>query len=45
MQTFTILYTLFGGLGIFFFGMKFMSDGMQAMTGDVIRKIHQFHHR
>ncbi len=39
MQTFTILYTLFGGLGIFFFGMKFMSDGMQAMTGDVIRKI------
>jgi phosphate:Na+ symporter len=39
MQTFTILYTLFGGLGIFFFGMKFMSDGMQAMTGDMIRKI------
>lgn len=39
MQTFTILYTLFGGLGIFFFGMKFMSDGMQAMTGDMIRKV------
>lgn len=39
MQTFSIIYTLLGGLGIFFFGMKFMSDGMQAMTGDVIRKI------
>jgi phosphate:Na+ symporter len=39
MQAFTIIYTLFGGLGIFFFGMKFMSDGMQAMTGDMIRKV------
>jgi phosphate:Na+ symporter len=39
MQAFTIIYTLLGGLGIFFFGMKFMSDGMQAITGDVIRKV------
>jgi phosphate:Na+ symporter len=39
MQTFTIIYTLLGGLGIFFFGMKFMSDGLQAMAGDMIRKI------
>lgn len=39
MQTFSIIYTLLGGLGIFFFGMKFMSDGLQAMTGDAIRKI------
>jgi phosphate:Na+ symporter len=39
MATFTIIYTLFGGLGIFFFGMKFMSDGLQAVAGDVIRKI------
>jgi phosphate:Na+ symporter len=39
MQVFTIIYTLFGGLGIFFFGMKFMSDGMQAVTGDMIRRI------
>lgn len=39
MQTFSIIYTLLGGLGIFFFGMKFMSDGMQAMSGDMIRKI------
>lgn len=39
MGTFTIIYTLLGGLGIFFFGMKFMSDGLQAVAGDVIRKI------
>ncbi|HXH76515.1 MAG TPA: Na/Pi cotransporter family protein [Bacteriovoracaceae bacterium] len=39
MEAFTIVYTLLGGLGIFFFGMKLMSDGMQAVAGDVIRKI------
>ncbi|MGE3611604.1 MAG: Na/Pi cotransporter family protein [Bacteriovoracaceae bacterium] len=39
METFTVVYTLLGGLGIFFFGMKFMSDGLQAVAGDVIRKI------
>lgn len=39
MEAFTIIYTLLGGLGIFFFGMKFMSDGLQALGGDVIRKI------
>lgn len=39
MEAFTIIYTLLGGLGIFFFGMKFMSDGLQALAGDVIRKI------
>ncbi|HLW57384.1 MAG TPA: Na/Pi cotransporter family protein [Bacteriovoracaceae bacterium] len=39
MEAFTIIYTLLGGLGIFFFGMKFMSDGMQAIAGDAIRKI------
>ena len=39
MEAFTIIYTLLGGLGIFFFGMKFMSDGFQAVAGDVIRKI------
>ncbi|MFP5385241.1 MAG: Na/Pi cotransporter family protein [Bacteriovoracia bacterium] len=39
MEAFTIMYTLLGGLGIFFFGMKFMSDGLQAVAGDVIRKI------
>jgi len=39
MEIFTVIYTLLGGLGIFFFGMKFMSDGLQAVAGDVIRKI------
>jgi phosphate:Na+ symporter len=39
MEAFEIIYTLLGGLGIFFFGMKFMSDGLQAVAGDVIRKI------
>ena len=39
MEAFTIIYTLLGGLGIFFFGMKFMSDGIQAVAGDAIRKI------
>lgn len=39
MEAFTTIYTLLGGLGIFFFGMKFMSDGLQAIAGDVIRKI------
>lgn len=41
MGTFAIIYTLLGGLGIFFFGMKLMSDGLQAMTGDLIRTIIQ----
>lgn len=39
MEAFNIIYTLLGGLGIFFFGMKFMSDGLQAIAGDAIRKI------
>lgn len=39
MDAFAIFYTLLGGLGLFFFGMKFMSDGLQAMAGDVIRRI------
>ncbi len=37
MKTFEIIYTLFGGLGLFFFGMKSMSDGLQAIAGDVIK--------
>ena len=39
MEAFTIIYTLVGGIGIFFLGMKLMSDGLQAMAGDLIRKI------
>ena len=39
MDYFTLIYTLLGGLGIFIFGMKLMSDGLQAASGDAIRKI------
>jgi len=39
MDTFKIIYTLLGGLGIFFFGMKQMSDALQQAAGDFITKI------
>lgn len=39
MDTFKIIYTVLGGLGIFFFGMKMMSDALQAVAGDVITKV------
>lgn len=39
MDAFTIIYTLLGGLGIFFYGMKSMSDSLQMAAGDVITKI------
>jgi phosphate:Na+ symporter len=39
MQIFTIIYTVLGGLGIFFLGMKFMSDALQAAAGDVMKNI------
>lgn len=31
--------TLLGALGVFIFGMKIMSDGLQKMAGDQLRKI------
>ncbi len=39
MDTFKIIYTLLGGLGIFFFGMKQMSDALQQAAGDVITRV------
>ena len=39
MSIFQICYTLLGGLGLFFYGMKTMSDSLQAIAGDVIRKV------
>ena len=36
---FQTLYTFLGGLGIFFFGMKILSEALQAMAGSLIRKI------
>lgn len=39
MDTFQIVYTLLGGLGIFFYGMRTMSDALQQAAGDVITKV------
>ncbi len=35
---FTSLYTFLGGLGIFFFGMKNLSEALQGLAGGLIRK-------
>jgi phosphate:Na+ symporter len=37
--TVTIIFHVFGGLGIFLLGMKNMSDGMQAVAGERMRKL------
>lgn len=34
-----ILFGLLGGLGIFLFGMKYMSEGLQKIAGDGLRSI------
>lgn len=39
MSAFEILYQAFGGLGIFFYGMKAMSDSIQMVAGDLIKQI------
>lgn len=39
METFKIIYTVLGGLGIFFYGMKTMSDALQQAASDVITKV------
>ncbi len=39
MDAFKIFYTLLGGLGLFFFGMKLMSESLQSIAGDLIRKV------
>ena len=39
MEAFTIAYTVLGGLGIFFYGMKTMSDALQTVAGDMIKTI------
>ena len=35
---FETAYTFLGGLGIFFFGMKTLSESLQALSGNVIRR-------
>ena len=39
MATFKIIYTVLGGLGIFFYGMKTMSEAFQSMAGGTIKKV------
>lgn len=34
-----IIFAVIGGLGVFLVGMKYMSDGMQAVAGDRMRKL------
>lgn len=34
-----ILFSFFGGLGLFLFGLRFMSEGLQAAAGDKMRTI------
>jgi len=36
---FDMLFHLIGGLGIFLFGMKSMSDGLQAVAGNTLRRL------
>ena len=38
MEMFKLFYTVLGGLGIFFLGMKTMSNALQESAGDLIRK-------
>jgi len=39
LDYFKIAYTAAGGLGIFFLGMKFLSEGLQSIAGDFIKKL------
>jgi phosphate:Na+ symporter len=36
---FTLAYTVLGGLGVFLFGMKLLSESLQALASDFIRKL------
>jgi phosphate:Na+ symporter len=37
LEVFKIIYSVLGGLGIFFYGMKNMSDSLQVVAGDLIK--------
>lgn len=39
MDYFQLGYTALGGLGIFFLGMKFLSEGLQRIAGDLIQRM------
>lgn len=38
MDYFKLFYTLIGGLGLFLFGMKGLSEGLQSLASNVIKK-------
>jgi len=37
LEAFKIIYSVLGGLGLFFYGMKNMSDSLQVVAGDLIK--------
>ena len=39
MDYLKLFYTLLGGLGLFFYGIKSISEAFQSMAGDFISKI------
>lgn len=39
MDWFLLFYTFLGGLGLFFYGMRILSDSLQALAGSVIRRV------
>lgn len=39
MDYFKMFYTGIGGLGLFFLGMKFLSEGLQSIAGDFIKRL------
>lgn len=42
MSASNIIFGVFGGLGLFIFGMKLMSEGLQRAAGDKLRKMIEF---
>jgi len=38
IEPFKMGYTAIGGLGVFILGMKYLSDSLQSLSGDIIRK-------
>jgi len=38
IEPFKMSYTAIGGLGVFILGMKYLSDSLQSLSGDLIRK-------
>jgi phosphate:Na+ symporter len=39
MDGFQMAYTVLGGLGIFFLGIKYLSESLQAVAGDLMRRV------